>query len=195
MKVERHSAVALARGVSIAAHPFVVALVLVGIATAKLHDLGSAARLVGLTSIILVVPLWVFMWRKWRSGQWETVDASAPSNRPALYALALLLTAALTATIGLLRGWDPILRGCTVVAGMLGAAAILNRWIKLSLHVAFAAFAAVVLLRLDWRIGLGFALVVPLLAWSRVALARHSFAEVVGGACLGAAAGVLLVTL
>jgi hypothetical protein len=195
VSVERHSAVAIARGVSIGAHPFVVALVLVGIATAKLHDLGSAARLVGLTSIILVVPLWLFMWRKWRSGQWETVDASTPSNRPALYALALLLMAALTATIGLLRGWDPILRGCTAVAGMLGAAAFLNRWIKLSMHVAFASFAAAVLLRLDWRFGAALVAIVPLLAWSRLALARHTWREVLGGACLGVTAGALLIAL
>jgi len=187
--------VAIARGVSIAAHPFAVALVLVGIAAAKVHGLGTAARLVGLTLIILVVPLWAFVWRKWRSGQWETVDASTPSNRPALYAVALLLMALLTVSMGLLRGWDPILRGCTAVAGMLAAAAILNHWIKLSLHVAFAAFAAVVLVRLDWRIGVASALVVPLLAWSRLALARHSWAEVLGGAFLGVAAGVLLIAL
>lgn len=184
---------AIARGISIAAHPFVVALVLVGINAAKVHGLGTAARLVALTAVILVVPLWLFVWRKWRSGQWETVDASTPNNRPALYALALLLMAVLTATLGLLRGWDPILRGCTAVAGMLAAGAILNRWIKLSLHVAFVTFAAVVLLRLDWRFGAPCAFVVPLLAWSRLKLARHTWPEVLGGACLGLAAGALLI--
>ena len=187
--------VAIARAVSVAAHPLVVALVLVAIATAKLQGLGAAARLVGLTAVVVVVPLWLFMWRKWRSGQWETIDASMPSNRPALYAVALLLLGVLMVLIGLLRGWDPLLRGCTVVVGMLAAAAILNRWIKLSLHVALAAFAAVVLLRLDWRIGVAFAALVPLLAWSRLALVRHSGAEVVGGASLGAAAGLLLIAL
>ena len=184
---------AIARAVSIAAHPLVVALVLVAIAARKLHGLGTAARLVGLTSAVVVVPLWVFMWRKWRSGRWETIDASTSSNRPALYGVALLLVGVLMVSIGLLRGWDPILRGCTVVLGMLAAAAILNRWIKLSLHVGVAAFAAVVLVRLDWRIGVAFAAVVPLLAWSRLALARHTWGEVVGGASLGVAAGVLLI--
>ena len=180
---------------SIAAHPFAVALVLIGIAATKLHGVGTAAQLVGLTSVVFVVPLWIFVWRKWRSGQWETVDASMPSNRPALYTVALLLMAALAAAIGLLRGWDPILRGCTGVAGMLGVAAVLNRWIKLSLHVAFAAFAAAVLLRLDWRLGAALALVVPLLAWSRLTLARHTWQEVLGGAALGATAGALLIAL
>lgn len=46
-----------------------------------------------MTALVVVVPLWVFMCRKWRSGAWETVDASAPKNRPLLYLRALLLMA------------------------------------------------------------------------------------------------------
>jgi hypothetical protein len=86
----------------------------------------------------------------------------------------LLLMAVLAAAIGLLRGWDPMLRGCTTVAGMLAAAAVLNGWIKLSLHVAFVAFAAVALLRLGWRFGAPLVVVVPLLGWSSLMLARHT---------------------
>ena len=185
----------IARAVSIAAHPFVVALVLVGVAAGKLHGLAAAAQLIGLTAVILVLPLWMFVWRKWRSGQWETVDASTVRDRPGLYAVALMLLALLAAIIGLLRGWDPILRGCTTIAGMVAAAAILNRWIKLSLHVAFLTFATVVLLRLDWRFGAALAVIVPPLAWSRLILARHTWQEVLGGASLGVTAGVLLIVL
>lgn len=100
----------------------------------------------------------------------------------------------MTVCIGLLSGWNAAwLRGCIAVLAMIGAAAILNRWIKLSNHVAFAVFAAVVLLRVEWRVGAPVILVVPMLAWSRIALGRHSAAAVIGGACLGAIAGLLLV--
>jgi hypothetical protein len=118
------------------------------------------------------------MWRKWRSGAWGTVDASTPKNRPLLYVRALLLMGALTVCIGLLSGWNPAwLRGCIAVLGMIGVAAMLNRWIKLSNHIAFATFAAVVLLRLDWRTGALVMLVVPLLAWSHIVVGRHSSLE------------------
>jgi hypothetical protein len=117
----------------------VLALVLVGVSAAKLQGVRAAAQLLGMTAVVVVVPLWVFMWRKWRSGAWETVDASAPKNPPLLYLRALLLMGALTVCIGLLSGWDPTwLRGCIAV--------------------------------LDWRVGAAVVVVVPMLAWSRVAL-------------------------
>ena len=184
----------IARGISILAHPLAVALVLVGVSAAKLHGARAVFQLIAVTVVIVVVPLWVFMWQKWRSGVWETVDASAPKNRPLLYLRALLLLGALTVCIGVLSGWNAVwLRGCLAVAGVIAVAAILNRWIKLSNHIAFAVFAAVVLLRLDWRIGAAVVCIVPILAWSRVALGRHSWPEVLGGACLGAVAGLLLI--
>jgi membrane-associated phospholipid phosphatase len=194
--MSREARIAIARWVSIVAHPLLLALVLVGVSAAKLQGGREAAQLLGLTAIVVVIPLWVFISRKWRSGAWDTIDASAPKNRPLLYLRALLLMGVLTVCIGLLSGWNAAwLRGCIAVLGMIGVAAILNRWIKLSNHIAFAAFAAVVLLRVDWRIGAPVMLVLPLLAWSRIALGRHSWAEVFGGACLGAAAGLLLISL
>ena len=52
--------------------------------------------------------------------------------------------------------------------------------------------AGVVLLGL-WRpLGLVLLACVPLLAWSRLRLARHSWVEVLGGSVLGALAGAPL---
>ena len=76
-----------------------MALVLVGVAAGKLHGFATAAQLIGLTTVILVVPLWMLVWRKWRSGKWETVDASTVRDRPALYAAALMLLALLAAIV------------------------------------------------------------------------------------------------
>jgi hypothetical protein len=192
--MSRESRITIARWISIVAHPLVLALVLVGVSAAKLQGGPAAAQLLGLTAVVVVVPLWVFMWRKWRSGAWETMDASAPKNRPLLYLRALLLMAALTACIGLSSGWHaPWLRGCIAVLAMISAAAILNKWIKLSNHMAFAIFVAVVLLQVDRRAGGPVMLIVPMLAWSRITLGRHSWPEVIGGACLGAVAGLLLI--
>jgi membrane-associated phospholipid phosphatase len=190
----RHSAAAIARWISIVAHPLVLALLLVGVSAAKVQGGRAAVQWLGVTAAVVVIPLWVFMWRKWRSGNWDTVDASAPKNRPLLYLRALLLMAAFTVCIGVLSEWDYAwLRGSVAVVGVITVAAILNRWIKLSNHMAFALFAAVVLLRVDWRVGAPLVAIVPLLAWSRIKLGRHSWPEVFGGACLGGAVGLLLI--
>jgi membrane-associated phospholipid phosphatase len=111
-----------------------------------------------------------------------------------LYLRAFLLMGALTVCIGLLSGWNAAwLRGCIAVLAMICVAAIVNSWIKLSNHIAFAVFAAIVLLRVEWRVDAPVMVVVPLLAYSRITLGRHSTTEVIGGVCLGSVAGLLVI--
>ncbi len=68
---------------------------------------------------------------------------------------------------------------------------IANRYLKSSLHVAFASFCGVLLAGGPATAGAAVA-AVALLAWSRVVLGRHRPAEVLSGALLGVAAGAAL---
>jgi hypothetical protein len=180
---------AIARWISIAGHPFSFIALLVVVAGSKRSGIGGAARLIAVTAIVLIIPLWIFMWRKWRSGDWKTVDASDSRDRPSFYGVALLLVGLLAGCFAFVEGWSFMLRGCAAVALLLGLAAILNRWIKLSNHVAFAMFTGVLLsgFALGW--GLGVLVAVPLIGWSRLALARHKPQELLGGMVLGALVG------
>lgn len=63
------------------------------------------------------------------------------------------------------------------------------RLLKLSLHVAFAAFATLLLWSLMVAVATGIA-VSAALVWSRLVLGRHVTADVVAGVVLGAVAGV-----
>lgn len=78
------------------------------------------------------------------------------------------------------------------LSGLLVVAAVLSaRWCKLSLHVAFATYAAVLLWRLGlWAVGLGLAFATAL-AWSRLVLERHAQRDLFAGAVAGGAAGLL----
>jgi hypothetical protein len=183
----------IARWISIVGHPFAFSALLVVVAGSQRSGFGGATRLVAVTAIVLIIPLWIFMWRKWRSGSWTTIDASDPKERPAFYGIALLLIGLLMGCFMMVKGWGFMLRGCAAVAVMLGIAAVLNRWIKLSNHVAFAMFTAVLLsyIALGW--GLAVFALVPFVAWSRVALARHRWSEVLGGMVLGGLVGVATV--
>jgi len=74
---------------------------------------------------------------------------------------------------------------------MVALCAAMTPWIKVSLHAASAALAAAVLL---WRgLPLGWLLgaMLPMLAWSRIALGRHRWSEVAMGLVVGAATGTL----
>lgn len=64
----------------------------------------------------------------------------------------------------------------------------LARWLKVSLHAAFAAFATALL----WPNGLAVVvgvLVTAAVIWSRLVLGRHVVVDVMAGLLLGVAAG------
>ena len=85
---------------------------------------------------------------------------------------------------------SPLARGVAAAIAMLGLAAVLNRWIKLSLHMASLAFAGVAAWPLSPLGGMAAIALLPLLAWSRLRLSRHTWPEILGGTALGALAGL-----
>jgi membrane-associated phospholipid phosphatase len=143
-----------------------------------------------LVAAAVIVPISVLIGRQRRSGRWETVDASDRRDRPVLYAIAGAAAAAVLGAL-LLRRDLMAARAVGAVLLIFAVAAASNRWVKTSLHVAFAAFAATALLLLGSPGAWVLALFVPLLAWSRLHLGRHTPVEVVVGVVLGSAVGVL----
>lgn len=180
--------------VSILAHPFVMVALLVAVPAMR-QSSGSALQSVLLVVMAVVVPIAVLMFRQVRRGRWSNVDASKPSERPLLFMVAL---AGLVAALGWLLLNDPqsfLVRGMLVVAAFLLVAALVTRWVKLSLHVAFAALTATTLVLLGSAVGYALIAVVPLVFWSRVVLGRHSVHELLVGLALGVLTGIALVRL
>src|SRR6185295_17498355 len=109
---------------------------------AMLRSSGTAVQSVLLVAIAVVFPITVLMVRQVRRGRWSNVDASKASERPVLFMTAL---AGLVAAVGWLLLNNPqsfLVQGMLVAAAFLLLAALLTRWVKLSLHVAFAALTA-----------------------------------------------------
>jgi hypothetical protein len=184
----------LARWISILAHPFAMVALLVAVPATR-QSSGHAIQSVLLVAIAVVIPIGVLMFRQVRRGRWSNVDASNPSERPVLFVVAL---AGLVAALGWLRLNAPqsfLVPGMFVIATFLLLAALLTYWVKLSLHVAFAALTATTLFLLGSWIGYALIAVVPLVFWSRIALARHRVHELVIGLVLGVLTGVVLVRL
>jgi putative transposase len=123
------------------------------------------------------------------------VDASRPRERPLLFGvgaaglLALLLYFARTAP------GTPLVGGAVGVLAMVGVCAAVTPWVKVSLHLASAALAAVVLLGRGLPLGWLLVAVLPVLAWSRVALGRHRWSEVAAGLVIGVATGTMVARL
>jgi hypothetical protein len=178
------SLTSLARTLSVAAHPLPVTVLLV-------LAQGASPALALTMAALLLLPLALFLRHQVRRGAWEHVDASRPEERPALFRLALgLLGGALAATLLLLPAPGALARGLAGALVLIGVAYAALRWTKLSLHLAFAGYAAGVLLPLRPATGLALLGLLPLLAWSRLHLRRHRLSETVAGAVLGIAVGL-----
>ena len=181
----------LARWVSIVAHPFVTTLVMVGAVELR-QGWGAAARAVVTVALLAFLPLAVLMRRQVRSGAWTNVDASHPHERPVLF---LVGGAGLLALLGYLAVAHPgssMVRGAMGALAMVALCAAVTPWIKVSLHMAAASLATAVLLSRGIAAGWLLALVLPLLAWARVALGRHRWIEVALGFLAGGITGFIL---
>ena len=183
----------VARWLSIIAHPFVMVGVMVGAAVVSRHSAGEAMRGLLVVAAFTIVPLLVLMIRQVRSGVWKNVDASNISERPVLYTVGGLGSIALLVYLLLAKPQSYLIRGAAGFVVMFAVCALATRWIKVSLHMAFAALAATTLLLIGSPAGWVLFPVVPALAWSRLALQRHRPVEVALGTAFGILAGIAIV--
>ena len=161
-----------------------------GIIASRIGGPGQAAQTLIVFLVVAVVPGTILMVYKVRRGAWGNVDASKVSERPILFAVAILSTLALLGWFTAVRPQPMFVRGILGFLAMAVVCAAATRWIKVSLHVACAAFAATILILLGSIVGWVLALIVPALAWSRCALGRHTPLEPAFGALVGIAAGL-----
>ena len=153
-----------ARWLSIIFHPFVMVGVLAGTAAAARQTAGEAMTSVGTVLAFTVVPLLFLMIRQVRRGAWENVDASNKTERPVLYLVGGVGLAALIAYLVVGSPEAFMLRGVVATLIMLAVCAAATWWIKVSLHMAFAAFAATVLTLSGSIVGYAIVTMVPPLA-------------------------------
>jgi hypothetical protein len=186
---------AAARWISVLGHPFVTSLVLVTAVALRLSTPGDAIKSLLLVALIAIVPIILLIRRQVRAGAWTTVDASRRSERPILFLVGLLALAGLLVAAYAARSASFLTRGAIGVMAMLATCAIATKWIKLSLHMAFAALAATTLLLLRSPAGWALLCALPFLGWSRLALKRHSLLEVVLGSLAGVVFGYAIYRL
>ena len=185
----------VARWVSIVGHPFAMTLAMVMGAALRFSTPGEALQTVALVTLVALLPVGVLMFRQVRTGSWGNVDASDRAERPVLFAVSILALAVLLGGMILFRPGSPMIRGSVGVLAMLAACAVVTRWIKVSLHMAFGALATTTLLCIGSPLGWVLLPLLPVLAWSRLALKRHRPAELALGLLVGTAFGCGLSTL
>jgi len=174
-----------ARWVSIVAHPFVMVATMVVAAAFHFGTPLEAARILAIVTLLAVLPVALLMVRQVRRGSWANVDASNRTERPLLFAVSIIGLACLLAYALLFRPQSFLVRGSVGTLAMLGACAAAGKWLKISLHMAFGGLATTTLLLLGSPVGWILLPVMPVLAWSRLALGRHEPYEVAVGVLAG----------
>ncbi len=182
----------IARWLSIVFHPFAMVGLMVGVAAAARQTRAEAVRSVALVMLVTIVPLAVLMWRQVWSGKWKNADASNRAERPVLYLTGGIALVTLLAYLLLLRPQSFMVRGVVATCGMMAVCAAATRWVKVSLHMAFAALAAVALALSRSPVGYVLLLALPAIVWSRLTLQRHTPIEVILGTIVGAGAGAAI---
>jgi len=190
---DRDVAYSIARVISIVAHPFSLGAILLFFRTIKAEGASRGISSALLVVALLILPMALFMVWRYRSGSWSTIDASERKERPVMFVVGLLL---LVALLLVLRGRTEMAYLTSSMIGgiaLLSLSFLLNLWIKASLHVAFCGFCGAIALPFIAPLGAIFLALVPVLAWARVRMRRHSFSEVIVGACAGLTVGAIVV--
>ena len=184
----------LARVLSVIGHPVVVLPVAVVVSGgARGVPASTRSTTIGVTVGIGLVVL-VFSAVRVRLGHWKHVDASQPAERNQLngFTAVLLLGAGLAGFLS--PGGSPDLYlwpACS--GGVVLAAIVLRRRLKLSQHVAFDLFAALAMLP-SVGAAVAIAVLTGAVAWSRLKLGRHTRAEIGVGMVVGLVVGALFQT-
>jgi hypothetical protein len=175
----------LARCLSIGGHPFVAIPASLGAMTVLRETDARAVSTIAVVLLALALAILAGV----RAGRFNDFDVSDRQRRPAFFAVLALGTLAMSFWV---RDDAEALRACLIASAIIGGCGLLNRWMKVSLHTAFALYAAG--LWGTWAVGAALA-ALPLagaVAWSRVHLRRHLWREVGAGALFGLVGGALL---
>lgn len=184
------SRLAIARALSVLGHPaLVMPSAVVWVAHVRSAAPGVLA-MAAMASVSVAVCVGVYSVLQVRAGRWRHVDASVPRERQQLNRFLVLLLFGMASVLSGLGQATPVGLGLALGGALVGSGLLLQRWLKLSLHVGFAVFAAVLL----WPETVAVAGLLALsagVAWSRRVLGRHGRADLLAGGLVGVAAGIL----
>src|SRR5262249_14255192 len=151
---------------SIAGHPVVIlpvaVLILASTRGASLRQLWLVGGAFGAVGAVVIG----FSWFQVRSGRWSHVDASVRTERTSLNVLIAAICSSLAAVLWCLTRRPYLPLGFALAGALVVIALLVANWVKVSLHVAFAAFATALLWPNRFAVLTG-VLFMAALMWSR----------------------------
>ena len=168
-------------------NPFLVSLVIILVLSSE-----SASGTIDALkwSLILVaigiLPIFLAIIYSVRKGRLDGIFPNIRQQRTRFYLLSSVCAAAGYAVLHYFKA--PLMLRAAFATGLSTVVVFMgiNLWWKISLHTAFVAALATVLILLYGWIAAIATVLVPLIAWARIELKQHSPAQVIVGAVLAA---------
>lgn len=150
----------------------------------KTHDLMTSLKWTGLSDVFLFAMITFVIFGTYK-GFFSNFDVSIRTERPKLFLAGAIVGILYLSTLILLNA--PRVLTILVLGILLGVIiiGILSRWFKTSIHTATISsfsLSMVILFGINY---LPVFLLIPLVAWARVKLKKHTPAEVLVGGFLG----------
>ena len=130
-----------------------------------------------------------FSWLQVRTGRWSHVDASVANERNSLNVFLGVLCLVSAVLLWVLTNRPYMSLALALLGALIAIALLVSRWVKVSLHAAFAAFATALLWPIKPAVVAG-VLVTAAVVWSRLVLGRHVAADVAAGLVRPRAPGI-----
>ena len=182
----------LASSISVTLNPFTIGAAAVLLLALDAATVGEALRWWAISLGVSMLPvLLLVLWRA-RAGRARGVLTATRRQRNAVYLAAIACAAAGYLVLSL--GSGPHLLTAAFAGGLAGAIlfAIINSFWKISLHSAFAAAVATLLVLIYGGPAAVSVLLALAVGWSRLELRQHTIAQVAAGTLL--ASGITLAT-
>jgi membrane-associated phospholipid phosphatase len=183
----------IARWISVIGHPFLLMPLLTGLIAYRLLPPKQAMIAEMIALGVVIIPAAIFTFVKVRKGTWNNLDVSDQNHRGQFYGMLIVLLALLTIISWVAAAPRSIAIGTTAILSLVFIAFVLNKRIKVSLHTGFSVFVACVLFLMRPEFAFLALMLAAAVAWSRIALGRHTSREVLLGGVLGLVVGGIFV--
>jgi hypothetical protein len=143
------TAARFARIVSWIGHPLVFMTISVGIVLITQLTSSVAIPILAALFLSVIVPTAVLLVTGVRSGRWQDADVSVREERKRFYPWVIPFSTLGTLVTWLIRAPFFVVRGGLVTLALFIVAAVVNFWLKISLHTLFASYCTLVLFRIN----------------------------------------------
>lgn len=155
-------------------------------------DIAAASQWTFITFIfVLLVAIYILLNVEW--GKFSDFDVSKREQRPVLFHFSGIIVIFYTLSLLVLNG--PRVLYITVFGIILGVILLsfINQYIKASIHLATLT-SVLVMVIIFYKVSLLSLFLIPIVAWSRIKINRHSLMETITGTVFGFLLTLLMYT-